>query len=93
MTDEDFIHNRFGYCFYTFNSGVPVAYNLYVHPEYRRQGKARKLLRHVINEIRETGYKGGIGIESIPRDNSISVEKLIAFYRSMGLKVLDGGKV
>lgn len=91
---EDFIHMKFGYCYYTteksdaWKTGA-VIYNLYVHPEYRRQGKSRKLLQYAINEIRESGYMGEIGIEATPRDDSISIDKLISFYKSMNLIVLN----
>jgi ribosomal protein S18 acetylase RimI-like enzyme len=85
---EDFIQNRFGYCFYEV-PGIALIYNLYVHPEYRLQGKAKILLQHVVNEIRETGYNGEIEIEVAPREDAISIEKLGLFYEKMGLKILN----
>ena len=84
---EDFIQNRFGYCFYEIKETSAVIYNLYVHPEYRLQGKSQMLLRHVINEIRYIGYNGEIEIETLPRDN-INLEKLKSFYERMGFKVI-----
>ena len=92
--NEDFIHNRYGYCFYTLNdteTTEPFIYNLFVHEEYRRMGHGKKLLKHIINEIRCTGYEGNIKIEAIPRDNSISLDKLIDLYESLGLEVINNG--
>jgi GNAT superfamily N-acetyltransferase len=85
---EDFIQNRYGYCFYEIQESIALIYNLYVHPEHRNQGKAGILLLHVINEIRHLGYNGELGIEAIPKENTISVEKLCSFYKKMGLKIL-----
>ena len=86
---EDFIHNKYGYCYYNIEPGKnPIIFNLYVHPQYRRKGHAKKLLRYVINEIRQTGYKDEIDIEVSPRENSISVEKLALFYKSMDLNII-----
>ena len=86
--NDDFIHNKFGYCYYEIESGKhPIIFNLFVNPQYRRQGHAKWLLHYVINEIRQTGYKGEIDIEAAPRENSIDREKLVIFYASMGLNV------
>ena len=93
--NEDFIHNRFGYCFYTMvddETTEPFIYNLYVHEEYRRIKKKKKLLKYIINEIREAGYRGSIKIEAIPKDDSIPLEKLIEFYESLGLEVINGNR-
>lgn len=81
---EDFVQNRFGYCFYEVQESTALIYNLYVHPEYRLQGRAKVLLNHVINEIREAGYMKEIEIEVIPREDSINTEKLCSFYESLG---------
>lgn len=86
---EDFVQNRFGYCFYASREGSALIYNLYVNPEYRRQGKAKMLLRHVINEIRDAGYVGEIEIQASPKEDDINSEKLSSFYERMGLKVLS----
>jgi len=48
-------------------------------------GNAKRLLQHVIQEIRET-YTGEIEVEVEPRECSINREKLIRFYKRMGLK-------
>jgi len=89
--DENYIQNKFGYCFYAINNTEAVIFNLWIHPEYRRRGEARKILQRVITEIRDTGYDGEIRIEAIPRDG-ISLDKCIHFYQNMGLKVLSDGK-
>jgi len=44
-------------------------------------------LEIVINEIRKTGYTGEIKIKAEPRENSISLDKLIRYCKSMGLKI------
>jgi ribosomal protein S18 acetylase RimI-like enzyme len=85
---EDFIQNRFGYCFYDVREGSALIYNLYVHPEYRMQGKARRLLTLAINEIREAGYYGDIKIEASPTEDGINLDRLIVLYGTMKLKVL-----
>ena len=37
----------------------------------------------------KNGYNGEIEIEAKPREKSIKLEKLIAFYKKLNLKVLD----
>ena len=87
--NENFIHNKYGYCYYSINSNdTAIIFNLYVEPEYRQKGHAKKLIRLVIREIRETGYNKEIQVEACPREDSISTESLIAFYKSFGLKIL-----
>ena len=49
---ENFIQNKFGYCFYSLGP-CPLIYNLYVHPQYRRKGHSSKLLMFAISEIRK----------------------------------------
>lgn len=85
---EDFIQNRFGYCFYDTQRIPALIYNLYVNPEHRRQGRAKRLLEVVIHEIRAAGYKGVIAIEAVPKEGVISLEKLRSFYEKMGLKII-----
>lgn len=82
------IKNEFGKCNYSFESDYVHIFNLYIYPEYRRQGKARKMLASAINAIRNTGYNGAIQIVAMPYDDcGISAEKLSEFYKSMGLDV------
>lgn len=92
-TQEKFIENKFGYCCYVFdqeeNETYAEIYNLFVYPEFRKQGKARKILQSVIYTIRGIGYMGEIRIEANPKENCISLEELILFYKRMGLKVLE----
>jgi len=85
---ENFIQNKFGYCFYSLEEHCPVIYNLYVHPQYRKCGYSRILLQYVINEIKENGYTGKIKIKAEPQENSISSDKLIKYYKSMGLRTI-----
>ena len=84
---ENFIHNKYGYCYYVVTDENAFIFNLYIEPIYRKCGHAKKLLKCVIREIRECGYIGEIEIEAIPRENSIEKEKLILFYKSIGLKL------
>jgi len=86
---ENFIQNKFGYCFYSLKF-CPTIYNLYVQPQYRRHGYSKVLLGLVIGEIRKSGYKGEIEIQAEPRENSIGLEALTQYYKSMGLIVFKG---
>ena len=86
MDVDDFIQTKYGYCFYAFEPCV--IYNLYTNPEYRGQGRAKRLLQLVIDEIRETGYAGEIEIEASPRENCIPEEALVELYNTFGLKVI-----
>jgi len=90
MTEELFIETDYGYCFYTFED-YPGAliYNLYVYPQFRRQGRAKKLLQSIIDLIKSTGYTGEIGIEVAPRENSIDKKDLCNFYKTFNLKILE----
>lgn len=91
--NENFIHNKYGYCYYYLKENEPaIIFNLYVEPEYRRRGYARKLINYVIKEIKDTGYDKDIFIEANPRENSIDLETLIKFYESMGLKIKEANK-
>jgi len=89
--NENFIQNKFGYCFYSLDS-CPFIYNLYVHPQYRRCGNSRVLLKLVINEIRKSKYEGEIRIQAKPREDSIGQVDLIKYYQSMGLAIYDTRK-
>ncbi len=90
---ENFFHDKYGYCYYSIEPGKnPVIFNLYIEPEYRGQGHARKHLQFVINEIRKTGYQGRIEIQAAPRENSIDLEKLVSFYKRLGLEIIEGAK-
>jgi len=83
---ENFIQNKFGYCFYALEP-CPFIYNLYVHPQYRRQGHSRTLLQYAIDEIRKAGCVVTINIQAEPRENSIVLNDLIKYYERMGLKI------
>lgn len=87
---DNFIHDRYGYCYYSIEPGQhPIVYNLYTEPEYRRQGHARKHIQYVISEIRCSGYTGIIDIEVAPYEDSISRADITAFYQSLGLHTLE----
>jgi hypothetical protein len=93
VINDDFIHNKFGYCYYEIEPGKnPIIFNLYVHPEYRRKGHAKQILEYVIGQIRATGYRGVIDIEAIPREQSIDRQSLSNFYTLIGLNVLGERK-
>ena len=84
-----FIQTSFGYCDWSFEEEYVHTYNLFVLPEFRRQGRAKAILKQSIKEIRGTGYTGRISIVAEPKGNSISAEKLILFYKKMGLEVYE----
>lgn len=84
-----YIDNEFGYCAYAIEEDYAHIYDLFVYPEFRRKGKATELLQSAINEIRRLGWEDVIKIVAIPIDNSISKEKLVAFYKSMNLDVYE----
>lgn len=84
-----FILNKYGYCCYCMKPNCDaLIFNLYIHKEFRRLGHAREIIKTCITAIRESGYEKEIKIEAEPRENSISVEDLVFFYRKMGLAVL-----
>lgn len=88
----NFIHTPYGYCYYCLDKpvsegGTYLLYGLYVNPQYRRQGHAKRMLRFLIEEIQSFGYTGPIYIKAIPEEDSISVKDLAAFYESLGLSV------
>lgn len=86
--NENFIHTKYGYCYYS-NGIAPLIWNLYIYPQYRRKGHAKRLLRMMIDEILfEMDTPRPINIEVSPRENSINVEDLTRFYKSMGLHIL-----
>lgn len=87
--NENFIHNKYGYCFYSIGDNTALIYNLYIEPNYRQKGYAENLIRLVIREIRGTGYYGEIQVEARPREGSISVENLVAFYERLGLRIIS----
>lgn len=87
--NENFIHNKYGYCFYSIGDNTSLIYNLYIEPNCRQKGHAGNLIRLVIREIRGNGYYGEIRIEARPREDSISVENLVTFYKRLGLRVIS----
>jgi len=87
---QNFYHDKYGYCYYLIEENKkPIIFNLYIEPEHRRKGHARKHLQFVIGKIREAGYLGKIQIETMPREDSIDVGKLSALYESMGLEIIN----
>lgn len=69
---ENFIHIKQGYCYYS------------LAPE----GYAKKLLNDVINIIKTFKPESPIDIKAVPKENSISEQRLIQFYTDLGLNVL-----
>jgi len=87
---ENFIHDKYGYCYYSMgHTKNPVIFNLYIEPEHRRKGHARKHLQFVISEIRKAGYSSEIEIEVSPREDNVDHEILSLFYKSIGLTILN----
>ena len=91
--NENFIHNKYGYCYYCIESNDAIIFNLYIEPAYRKKSHAKHLIQLVIKEIREIGYNKEIQIEARPREDSISTEDLITFYEKMGLKILQSNRI
>lgn len=93
MSFDRQIKSIFGYCYFAFETDSVGSYvhiyDLYIYPEYRKQGKARELLKTAINGIRQLGYTEEIHIVASPTEDSIDKLKLVSFYRSMGLVVYD----
>ena len=87
--NENVIQNKYGYCQYCVCDNCAMIYNLYVEKEHRKKGHARYLIETAINAIRATEYRKDIKIEAQPREDSIDIEKLIDFYKKMGLKVIN----
>lgn len=88
----NFIHTPYGYCYYHLDKpvsegGTYLLFGLYVNPQYRRRGHAKRMLLFLIDEIRSMKYDGPIYIKAEPEENSIEVSDLIAFYKSLGLTV------
>lgn len=86
---EDFVHNRYGYCYFEISENDALIYNLYVEPEYRGKGHAKNLLMWVLNEIRKRDYYGVVKIECKPSEPDINKERLTKFYENLGLKVIS----
>ena len=59
--------------------------HVYVHPEYRRQGHARRLLATAIKEMEKTGLS--ICLAALPEEDNIDMDDLVAFYESAGFAV------
>lgn len=85
-----FLHTHYGWCYYDMKD--MLIYGLYVEPEFRRQGKAARLLKMVIAEMRANGYNGPIKIAAAPDERGISKHRLAEFYRSLGLAVINEQK-
>lgn len=87
------IKKYFGYCYYAFendqNGDYVHIYDLYIYPKLRRQGRAKEILQLAIKQIRSQGYFGEIQIVAKPSENSIEKQKLVLFYKSLGLAVFD----
>jgi [ribosomal protein S18]-alanine N-acetyltransferase len=70
-----------GYCLYWELSNDLDIHNVAVHPEYRRQGVARGMLRHIVGEAQR------IGSQSITLEVRKSNEGAQALYRSLGFEI------
>lgn len=84
---ECFVHTHYGWCYYDMQD--MLIYGLYVEPEFRRQGKAERLLKMVVAEMRAEGYEGQIKIAAVPYARGISKHRLAEFYRSLGIIVIN----
>ena len=55
---------------------------VYIYPEHRRQGHARRILAAALEEIKKTGFQ--IKLAALPKEESIDQNDLVSFYESMG---------
>ena len=83
------VQSKHGFCAYEFASDYVHIYDLFVYPDSRRKGEARKILLEAIRRIRESGYSGEISIVAYPREGNISKEQLSDFYESLWLSVFS----
>jgi len=65
-----------------------VIYHLYVIKRFRRKGLAKLLLQSAINLIKLQYPKLEIVIKPEPMENSISIDCLTKFYKSLGLTIV-----
>ena len=70
---DEFVHTKYGWCYYTHAKPTPLIYNLFVHPEYRGLGKGKRLLKMAVFEIMSNGHVAGdtIQIEASPTEPGI----------------------
>lgn len=87
VNGETFVQSEYGYCFYEVDESALI-YNLYVYPEFRRNGHATDLLHMAVKELRATGYCGQICVEVVPTEDSVCVPVLANFYVKNGLELL-----
>ena len=88
---ENFIHTKYGYCYWAMQPNkIPIIFNLYTEPKFRRKGHAREHLQYIIKEIRNTGYAGNIEIEGPSFYDGVRSQWIAGFYKSMGLAVIKG---
>jgi GNAT superfamily N-acetyltransferase len=88
---DEYVATNCGYCCFDKDfEPFPVIYNLYVYRQFRKLGNGTILLKLAIYTLRNIyGYKGTIGIEASPSENSIPKAKLICVYERLGLKVIN----
>jgi ribosomal protein S18 acetylase RimI-like enzyme len=86
---KNFIHTKYGWCYYCYIKKRAFIYNLYIHPKFRNFGKAKRLLEYIKNEIKEDGYSGEIEIEVRSRRLNIDKQRLTLFYKNMGFKIYE----
>lgn len=79
----------FGKCSYDFEEDYCHIHSLYVNPPERNKGNATKLLKQVIQEIKQLGWDKDIEIVCLPTEKEIDKKRLTRFYKSLGLKVFE----
>ena len=88
---DNFYHDKYGYCYYSIDRiNPPLIYGLYIEPEHRGRGHARRIIMIVIGFIRSAGFPGPIEIE-VERNakSGIDAVRLSSFYLRMGLSVIN----
>jgi GNAT superfamily N-acetyltransferase len=86
---DNLIQNQYGSCAYCICDNCSMIYDLYVQKKHRRKGHAKELIQTAIDAVRLTGYDKEISVEARPTEDSIDIEKLILFYKEMGLNVIE----
>lgn len=87
---DNFVHDKYGYCYYSMEpKKLPMIYNLYVEPRYRRQGHAKRLIQQVKAVICSAGHLGPILVEARPSEPGINLGGLVRLYVLQGLSIIN----
>lgn len=87
MSKADYfiVRNRYGYCKYDVIKGVCFIFDLYIKPEYRKEGHATNILKEIKSQSRCKRFF----IQAVPYEDNIPKDVLVRFYNKMGIVVLS----